>query len=120
MGSEDKRPDPKRSFPGGFLIFLVAIVLVILSVQNMSSEKKANVGFSYETEHLVNLDLLQKEESRKTSLNDNLVTFSGKFQDRLSDESKARYRYLELLHDNESLAAQKNRLQGRSSHLNKA
>lgn len=112
MGSEDKRPDPKRSFPGGFLIFLVAIVLVILSVQNMSSEKKANVGFSYETEHLVNLDLLQKEESRKTSLNDNLVTFSGKFQDRLSDESKARYRYLELLHDNESLAAQKNRLQG--------
>ncbi len=100
----------KRGFPGGFFIFLLAAVLIILTVQNLSSEKSAKVAFSYQLEHLVNLDLIQKEDSRKVALNDNLVTFSGKFKDKQSDDAKSRYRFLELLSRNHDLSAQKNDL----------
>ena len=62
----------RRGFPGGFFLFLLAVVLVILTVQNLGGGKTAKVGFSHQLEHLVNLDLVQKEESRKIALNDNL------------------------------------------------
>jgi cell division protease FtsH len=111
MGNDDMRPDSgKRGFPGGFFVFLLALVLVILTVQNLNHERKGKVAFSYQLEHLVNLDLIQKEESRKIALNDNLVSFSGKFKDRQSDEAKTRYRYLELLSRNHELTGQKNDL----------
>jgi cell division protease FtsH len=111
MSDDNMKPDSnKRGFPGGFFIFLLAAILVILTVQNLNSEKAAKVGFSYQLEHLVNLDLLQKEESRKIALNDNLVTFSGKFKDKLSEDSKAKYRYLELLNRNHELTSQKSDL----------
>jgi cell division protease FtsH len=98
------KPDPnKKGFPGGFLVLLLAIVLVILTVQNLSHEKRAKVAFSYQLEHLVNLDLLQKDESRKVALNDNLVSFSGKFKDKQTDDAKQRYRYLELLNRSHEL-----------------
>lgn len=107
MGDDDMKPESnKKGFPGGFFVLLLAIVLVILTVQNLSHEKRAKVGFSYQLEHLVNLDLIQKEESRKVALNDNLVSFSGKFKDKQSDEAKLRYRYLELLNGNHELSAQ--------------
>lgn len=106
------KPEPnKRGFPGGFFIFLLAAVLIILTVQNLSNEKTGKVAFSYQLEHLVNLDLIQKEDSRKIALNDNLVTFSGKFKDKQSDDAKSRYRYLELLYRNHELTGQKNDLQ---------
>lgn len=102
------KPEPnKRGFPGGFFILLIAVVLGLLTIQNFTQEKTGKVAFSHQLEHLVNLDLIQKDESRKVALNDNLVSFSGKFKDKQSDEGKARYRYLELLNRNHELMAQK-------------
>ena len=105
MSGDNNFKSDKKSFPGGFFIFLLAIVLVVLTMQNINSEKTAKVSFSHQVEHLVNLDLIQKEDSRKVALNDNLVTFSGKFQDHVTDDAKARYRYLELLNTNHGLTA---------------
>lgn len=94
---------PKKGFPTTFLLFLLAVVLVVITVQNFMSTKQAKVSFSHQVEHLVNLDLVVPDESRKVSLNDNLVTFSGKFRERESDLGKKRYRYLELLEANHEL-----------------
>ncbi|MBS0603903.1 MAG: ATP-dependent zinc metalloprotease FtsH [Verrucomicrobia bacterium] len=111
MSNDNMKPESnKRGFPGGFFIFLLAAILIILTVQNLNSEKTAKVGFSHQLEHLVNLDLIQKEDSRKIALNDNLVTFSGKFKDKQTDEAKSRYRYLELLNRNHELTGQKKEL----------
>ncbi len=77
MSNDNMKPESKRGFPGGFFIFLLAAILIILTVQNLNGEKTAKVAFSHQIEHLVNLDLIQKEDSRKIALNDNLVTFSG-------------------------------------------
>ncbi|MBI2743752.1 MAG: ATP-dependent zinc metalloprotease FtsH [Chlamydiales bacterium] len=111
MGNDNKKSDSKKGLPGGFFIFLVAAILAVFSIQNLSSEKSAKVAFSHQTEHLVNLDLIQKEDSRKIALNDNLVTFIGKFKDRLTDEAKARFRYLDLLYQNHELAEKKSTLE---------
>nr|NGX48259.1 ATP-dependent zinc metalloprotease FtsH [Chlamydiota bacterium] len=46
-----------------------------------------------------------------TALNDNLVTFSGKFKDRVSDEAKGRYRFLELLNANNQLTLEQTALE---------
>src|SRR5580692_1059463 len=103
MSNDNLKPDSKKSFPGGFFILLVAAILLILTIQNVSSDRMAKIAFSHQVEHLINLDLVQKEDSRKIALNDNLVTFSGKFKDKLSEEAKARFRYLELLNHNHEL-----------------
>ncbi len=79
-------------------------------MQNFIETKFAKVSFNYQLEHLVNLGLIQPEESRKIALNDNLVTFSGKFRDRLTDEGKNRFKYLELLNKNHTLKDEKTRL----------
>jgi len=106
MNNDNKnRQEGKKGFSGGFFLLLLAALLLFLTIQNMEGEKKGRVAFSHQVEHLVNLDLIQKEESRKIALNDNLVTFSGKFKERLSEEAKARYRYLELLNRNHDLKA---------------
>lgn len=104
------RPDQRKGVPGGFLVFLLAIILVVLTFQNFNGEPTAKVAFSHQLEYLVDLDLIQPDESRKIALNDNLVTFSGKFRDRLSDEAKVRYKYLELVNKNHELADQERRL----------
>jgi cell division protease FtsH len=70
---------------------LLAVFLIVLTIQNYNSEKNARVSFSYQVEHLANLDLIQKDDSKKVALNDNLVTFSGVFKDKISDEAKARF-----------------------------
>ena len=106
MSNDNLKPDSKKSFPGGFFIFLVAAVFLILTIQNMSGDRSAKIAFSHQVEHLINLDLVQKEDNRKIALNDNLVTFSGKFKDKLSDDAKARFRYLELLNRNHELTGQ--------------
>lgn len=104
MGNENKnRPEPRKGMPGGFLILLLTIVLVFLTVQNLSTDQTGKVGFSYQIEHLVNLDLIQPEDSRKIALNDNLVTFTGKFRDKKTEASQARFAYLDLLNKNHQL-----------------
>ena len=112
MNNDNLKPEssPKKGLPGGFFILLLAAVLVILTIQNLQDDKAAKVSFSYQVEHLVNLDLIQKDESRKAALNDNLVTFTGRFKDKQSDEAKSHYRYLELLYLNHELNGKKEEL----------
>lgn len=108
--SDDKKNDLKRNFPNGFIWFLMAAVLLALMLQNYIETKFAKVSFSYQLEHLVNLQLLQPEESHKTALNDNLVTFSGRFRDRQTEEGKNRFKYLELLNTNHMLKQDQERV----------
>lgn len=105
--SDDKKNEMKRGVPGGFIWFLMAAFFLALMVQNFIDTKVANVSFSYQLEPLVNLQLIQPEESRKTALNDNLVTFSGKFRDRLTEDGKNRFKYLDLLNTNHNLISEK-------------
>ena len=106
----DDNKDFKKSFPNSFIWFVMAAFFFVMMLQNFIDSKFAKVSFNYQLEHLVNLQLLQPEDSRKTALNDNLVTFSGKFRDRQTEEGKNRYKYLELLQENHSLQAEKARL----------
>ncbi|MCH9627019.1 MAG: ATP-dependent zinc metalloprotease FtsH [Chlamydiales bacterium] len=110
--TQDKKNtnEPKKSFPTTFFLFLLAIILIVITLQNFMSTKSANVAFSHQVEHLVNLQLIVPEDSRKVSLNDNLVTFSGKFRERLTEEGRKRYRYLELLETNHTLTNQKDEI----------
>ncbi len=103
MSNDNNPKSEKKGFPGGFFILLLAGLLIILVVQSANNEPMAKVSFSHQVEHLVNLDLIQPQDSRKVALNDNLVTFSGKFKDSVSNDSKARERYLELLNNNHEL-----------------
>jgi cell division protease FtsH len=120
MNNDNKsRPEPRKGFPGGFVIFLLAGLLIFLTVQNMSTEQTAKVAFSHQVESLVDLDLLQPTESRKIAQNDNLVTFTGKFRDRQTDEAKARYKYLELLNRHNELEQQQQQLQTELTVLQK-
>lgn len=108
--SDDKKSDFKKGFPNGFIWLLMAFLLATLLIQNYIDTKFAKVSFSYQLEHLINLQLLQPEDSRKTALNDNLVTFSGKFRDRQTEEGKKRYKYLELLNTNHDLTSEKEKV----------
>ncbi len=123
MANDKKlKPDQKKSFPTTFFLFLLAIILLVITVQNFMTTKHAKVAFSHQVEHLVNLNLIVPEENRKVSLNDNLVTFSGKFRESETDEGLKRYQYLELLDQNhklnterEEIANSLNRLQNEIS-----
>ncbi|MBA3958260.1 MAG: ATP-dependent zinc metalloprotease FtsH [Parachlamydiaceae bacterium] len=106
----DDNRDIKKGFPNGFMWFLLAAVLLALMVQNFIDTRFAKVSFSYQLEHLVNLQLVQPEDSRKIALNDNLVTFSGKFRERQTEEGKNRYKFLELLNTNHELQREKTRV----------
>ena len=108
--SDDKK-DNKKGFPNSFILFLMAGVLLVLMLQNFMETKSAQVSFSYQLEHLVNLELIQPEDSRKIALNDNLVTFSGKFRQRRTEEGKKRYKYLELLNRNQGLVQDQEEIQ---------
>ncbi|PIS02701.1 MAG: cell division protein FtsH [Chlamydiae bacterium CG10_big_fil_rev_8_21_14_0_10_42_34] len=104
------RPDQKKGFPGGFLVFLLAAMLIIIGVQTLTSDAVGRVSFSHQAEHLTNLNLTIPQENRKIAQNENLVTFTGRFRDRLSDESLERFRYLELLSKNHELKGEESRL----------
>lgn len=107
----DDKQDLRKGVPGGFVWFLMAAFILALMVQNFIDTKFANVSFSYQLEHLVNLDLIQPKYSRKIALNDNLVTFSGKFREQLTEEGKNRFKFLELLNTNHQLNFEKARLE---------
>lgn len=104
MANDNKfKVDPKKNFPATFFLFLLATLLIVMTVQSFLTTKSAKVAFSHQVEHLVNLNLVVPEESRKISQNDNLVTFSGKFRDQESEEGKKRFKFLELLETNHQL-----------------
>lgn len=103
---QKQKPEGKRGFPGLLLLFIIGLV-VILAFQNLSETKMANVSFSHQIEHLVNLDLLDEGHSRKTALNDNLVSFNGLFRENLTEAAKDRYRYINLLNQHHELNALK-------------
>jgi cell division protease FtsH len=107
---DDNKQDFKKGMSNSFVWFLMAAFLFALMVQNFIDTKFAKVSFSYQLEHLINLQLLQPEENRKIALNDNLVTFSGKFRDRQTEEGKTRYKYLELLNTNHQLKSDQTRV----------
>src|SRR6188472_568060 len=109
--SDDKEQDSKKNSPSNFVWFLMAAFLLALFLQNFIETKFAQVGFSYQLEHLVNLQLVQPEDSKKIALNDNLVTFTGKFRDHVTEEGKQRYKFLELLNASHELNSNKERLQ---------
>lgn len=108
--NDDKKQDFKKSLPNSFIWFLVAAFLFAFMVQNFIDTKFAKVSFSYQLEHLINLQLLQPEDSHKTALNDNLVTFNGKFRDSLTEEGKNRFKYIDLLHQNHEFLNDKERV----------
>lgn len=119
--NNDNKPTqgPRKSFPGGFLLFFLAIILVILTVQNLSNNSTGKVAFSHQVEHLVNLDLIQPEDNRKIAPKDNLVTFSGRFRDRLTDDARARFKYLETLNQNKELKQAQFKMEGELDALQK-
>jgi cell division protease FtsH len=104
------KPDPKKSIPGGFLIFIVGAILIIFMVQTFTSYPTGKVSFSHQAEHLTNLNLTVPDQNHKIAQNDNLVTFTGRFREALPDESIERYRYLELLNQNHELETENSRL----------
>ena len=112
-------PDQKKGFSGGFLVFLLAAVLLILGIQTFTADRSARVSFSHQVEHLTNLNLTLPEENRKIAQNENLVAFSGKFRENLPEESAERYRYLELLNQNHELNGESARLETELSSLSK-
>ena len=89
----------------------MGVILALIIIQNFLDTKVANVSFSYQLESLVNLDLIQPDESRKTAATGNLVTFSGRFRERLTDEGKNRYKYLELLDQSHELKLEKSQIE---------
>ena len=101
------KQDSKKGFPASFFFFLMIAILIVVIVQNYMGGKMASISFSYQLEHLVNLDMIQPDDSRKIALNENLVTFSGKFRERESEEGKKRFRFLELLNQNHELTSEK-------------
>jgi cell division protease FtsH len=102
MSNENKNPDKKKGFPG-ILIFFIIAAFALLLMKNTVQEEKANVSFSHQIEHLVNLDLLQLTHSNKVAINENLVSFSGKFRDKKSEQAENRFRFLTLLDENKTL-----------------
>lgn len=115
MDNEGK--EPKKGFSNSFVFFLIAAVLLVLMIQSFLDTKPAQVSFSYQLEHLVNLELIQPDDSRKVALNDNLVTFSGKFREHTTDEGRNRFKFLELLDANHLLTEQMTDLQAELTQL---
>ena len=109
MGKEGNKSIGGKGLPGVILLIVISIIM-ILTFQNFSADNKASVSFSYQLEHLVNLDLIDVAKSKKVSLNDNLVTFSGKFHDSLPENAKERYRFLSLLDQNHVLTLERTRI----------
>jgi len=115
MGNDNK--DYKKGFSNSFIWFLMAAFALVLLVQGVIDTKVAQVSFSYELEHLVNLQLAKPDENRKIALNDNLVTFSGRFREKETEEGKKRYKFLDLLNINHELKAQKSHIEGELGEL---
>jgi cell division protease FtsH len=117
--TEEKKPDLKKNMSNSVILIVMGVIVALILVQNFLESKIARVSFSYQLEHLVNLDVVQPEELRKTASNNNLVTFSGKFREQRTEEGKNRYKYLELLDSNHELQSEKSRLDQEMTQLKK-
>lgn len=96
----------KKGFPSGFFLLLLMAVFVMITIQNLSEKRTSHVAFNYQVEYLVDLGLIDQNQSMKAPQSDNVVTFSGKFKESLDKNSKERYTYLQLLNQqNEFLSA---------------
>ena len=109
MANDNMNPNQKKGIPG-VLIFLILGAFILLFMRNATPEDKAEVAFSHQIEHLVNLDLLNPKSSGKVAINENLVSFTGKFRDKQSDESKNRFRFLSLLDEHNTLSLERRQL----------
>ena len=113
MPEDDKGPSsPKKGFSPGFFMILMGLILAFLAFQNYGSAPFAKVSFSHQLEHLVNLDLLDPQESRKVAVNDSLVSYSGKFRQTLPEDAKVRYNFLELLYNRNQLREKQELMNG--------
>jgi len=126
MQRESKpKGEGRRGPSGSFILFLLLALFIALTVQNFLSSKYGKVSFGYQVQHLVNLQLIQPQESRMTAQANNLVTFQGRFRDSLTDEGGQRFKYLQLLDQRNNLEAKKSELasdirDGRSAILTAA
>lgn len=111
QNDENNDPNNKKGISGNFWVLALIAIVGIFFIQNFITPKMAQVSFNYQLEHLTNLDLLQPEESKKTALNERLVTFSGEFRNQKTEGGKERYRFLELLDKNNELEQQQDELQ---------
>ncbi len=105
-----KDPNSSKKSPNNLMIVVLGVIFVILLIQNFLDTKMANVSFSYQLEHLINLDLINPAYSRKIATASNLVTFQGRFRDQLSDESKRKFKYLETLDEKNELIERRSQL----------
>ena len=99
--AEIKKPEQKKT--QSFFFVAAAVLFCLMMFQAFFAVKTARVAFSYQLEHVVDLDLLQPEDSRKAATLSNLVTFSGRFRDAKTETGKQRFRYLELIEEQNSL-----------------
>ena len=66
--SDDNKNEFKKNISNSFVWLLLALFFVVLFVQNFMETKQAKVSFSYQLENLVNLELIEPNESRKIAL----------------------------------------------------
>ncbi len=105
------RPDPKKAFPGGIFLFILAGILLVFGIQTFTGASNGKVSFSHQAEHLTNLGLTVPEENRKIAQNDNLVTFSGRFRESIPEGGLDRFHYLELLNNHHKLVSEISQLE---------
>lgn len=110
--NDDNKQDYKKNFSNNFVWFVMAAFFMALLINTFMDTKIAKVSFGYQLENLVNLDLIQPDDSRKIAINDNLVTFSGRFRDRKTEEGKKRFKFLEVLNENHSLENEISNIKG--------
>ncbi|WP_420885375.1 ATP-dependent zinc metalloprotease FtsH [Candidatus Similichlamydia laticola] len=79
-------------------------------MQGLFTLSSAKIYFPHQLEHLVNLELIQPDESRKVALNHGLVTLHGRFRDDLPELSEKRFQFLQLLNNVFHLQGRKTRL----------
>ncbi len=107
---EDKKPEQKKALSQTLLAALIGALFVMMILQNIFETKVARVSFSYQLEHLVNLDLLSPEDSKKIASGPSLVTFYGHFRDAKTEESRKRFAFLELLEEQNQLSLEQQRV----------
>ncbi len=104
---QNNQNDPgQKGNSSGFFLIVLAVIIGLVTLQNLSKTGGSNVSFRHQLEHLVNLDLVKKEENKLHAQNGDLVTFSGQFKDERSESAVNNYRYLELLNSKNLLLPQ--------------
>lgn len=98
MPAENQSQDPKKGIPRSLLLFLALTLLAVFGAQNYSQSPSADISYSFQVEHIANLDLLRPGDSHKVSAGQDLVTFSGRLKKSLEPGSEKRFQYLDLLH----------------------